>query len=327
MRMIKIYQTVKNSVVMLDEPSFDTWIEIISPTEEDIKGLEKLVEIDEDIIRSIRDYDEVPKMEKYDGYDFILLQTPKVTVDKDDEDDDDDDEVYYKYSIAPLGIIFRSNLIITISEGRNDVTHYLRTKLKNFPKNKIIDTSDIAQFVLKMLLFTSKIYLRDLKAINQKMRQVQRNLELKPKNEEIMHLMDLQKSIVYFNMALSSNQIVVEKIAKRKFFNSSEDNEDLLEDIMDENRQAISTVKIYSQIISSTSGTFTSIISNNLNVTLRFLTVLTIIIMIPTLVASVYGMNIKLPFQDLPYAFTIVIMISLALALSGAFWFYRKKLF
>lgn len=325
--MIKVYQTIKNNVVSLDEPSFDTWIDIISPTDEDIKSLEHLVEIDEDIIRSIRDYDEVPKMEKYDGYDFILLQTPKVTIDQEDEDENDDDEVYYKYSIAPLGIIFRSDLIITISEGRNDIVHYLRTKLKNFQKNKIVNTFNVAQFVLKLLLFTSKIYLRYLKAINQKMRQVQGNLEIKPKNEEIMHLMDLQKSIVYFNMSLQSNHIVLEKIAKRKFFNGNEDNEELIEDIMDENRQAISTVKIYGQIIASTSGTFTSIISNNLNVTLRFLTTLTIILMIPTLVASVYGMNVELPFQHLPYAFSIVVMISIVLSLFGALWFYRKKLF
>lgn len=325
--MIKVYQTIKNNVVSLDEPSFDTWIDIVSPTDEDVKALEHLVEIDEDIIRSIRDYDEVPKMEKYDGYDFILLQTPKVTIDQEDDDEDDDDEVYYKYSIAPLGIIFRSDLIITISEGRNDVVHYLRTKLKNFQKNKIVNTFNVAQFVLKLLLFTSKIYLRYLKAINQKMRQVQGNLEIKPKNEEIMHLMDLQKSIVYFNMSLQSNHIVLEKITKRKFFNSNEDNEELIEDIMDENRQAISTVKIYGQIIASTSGTFTSIISNNLNVTLRFLTALTIILMIPTLVASVYGMNVELPFQHLPYAFGIVVIISIVLSLFGALWFYRKKLF
>lgn len=325
--MIKVYQTIKSNVVSLEEPALDTWIDIISPTEEDIKSLERMVEIDEDIIRSIRDYDEVPKMEKYDGYDFILLQTPKVTIDQEDDEEDNDDEIYYKYSISPLGIIFRPDLIITLSEGRNDIIQYLRIKLKNFQKNKIINTFNVAQFVLKLLLFTSKIYLRYLKAINQKLRQVQRNLELAAKNEEIMHLMDLQKSIVYFNTSLQSNQIVIEKITKRKFFNSNEDNEELIEDILDENKQAISTVKIYGQIITSTSNTFTSVISNNLNVTLRFLTTLTIILMIPTLVASIYGMNVELPFMRSQHAFSIVITISIVLSLFGAFWFYRKKLF
>lgn len=326
--MIKVYQTIKSNVVSLDEPALDTWIDIISPTEDDIKALEQMVEIDEDILRSIHDYDEVPKMEKYDGYDFILLQTPKVTIDQeDDEENNDDDEIYYKYSVAPLGIIFKPDLIITLSEGKNDIVQYLRIKMKNFQKNRIVSTFNIAQFVLKLLLFTSKIYLRYLKAINQKLRQVQRNLELSAKNDEIMHLMDLQKSIVYFNTSLQSNQIVIEKIAKKKFFNSSEDNEELIEDILDENKQAISTVKIYGQIITSTSNTFTSVISNNLNATLRFLTTLTIILMIPTLVASVYGMNVDLPFQNNPHAFTIVVAISLVLSMLGALWFYRNKLF
>jgi magnesium transporter len=314
--------------VSLDEPALDAWIDIISPTEEDIKSLEQMVEIDEDILRSIHDYDEVPKMEKYDGYDFILLQTPKVTIDQEeDEETNDDDEIYYKYSVAPLGIIFKPDLIITLSEGKNDIVQYLRIKLKNFQKNRIVNTFNIPQFVLKLLLFTSKIYLRYLKAINQKLRQVQRNLELSAKNDEIMHLMDLQKSIVYFNTSLQSNQVVIEKIAKKKFFTGSEDNEELIEDILDENKQAISTVKIYGQIISSTSNTFTSVISNNLNATLRFLTTLTIILMIPTLVASVYGMNVDLPFQNSQHAFTIVVAISLVLSMLGAFWFYRKKLF
>jgi len=177
--MIKVYQTIKSNVVSLDEPALDAWIDIISPTEEDIKSLEQMVEIDEDILRSIHDYDEVPKMEKYDGYDFILLQTPKVTIDQEeDEETNDDDEIYYKYSVAPLGIIFKPDLIITLSEGKNDIVQYLRIKLKNFQKNRIVNTFNIPQFVLKLLLFTSKIYLRYLKAINQKLRQVQRNLEL-----------------------------------------------------------------------------------------------------------------------------------------------------
>ncbi len=322
--MLKVYQTIKGNVVNLDEPALHTWIDVTSPTEEDLEQLKSIAEIDEDILRSIRDFDEVPKAEKYDDYDFILIQTPKVTA---EENEDEEDETYHKYSVTPLGILYNANFLITISEGRNDIISYLKLKLKNFQKNKIIDTDDVPQCILKLLLFTSKMYLKYLKAINHKLRQTQKNLEELPENTEIMHLMDLQKSLVYFNTSLQSNHIVIEKLTKKKIFSGSEENEELIEDILDENKQAITTVKVYGQIISSTSGTFTSIISNNLNMTLRFLTSLTIILMIPTLVASVYGMNVELPFQQEQHAFSIVMIMSIILAICGAIWFYRKKLF
>lgn len=322
--MLKVYQTIKGSVINLDEPALHTWIDVTSPTDEELEQLKSIAEIDEDVLRSIRDFDEVPKVEKYDDYDFILIQTPKVTA---EENEDEEDETYHKYSVAPLGILYNANFLITISEGRNDIISYLKLKLKNFQKNKIVDTDDIPQFILKLLLFTSKMYLKYLKAINHKLRQTQKNLEELPENTEIMHLMDLQKSLVYFNTSLQSNHIVIEKLTKKKAFSGSEENEELIEDILDENKQAITTVKVYGQIISNTSGTFTSIISNNLNMTLRFLTSLTIILMIPTLVASIYGMNVELPFQQEKHAFSIVFVISIALSICGAIWFYRKKLF
>ncbi len=320
--MYKVYQTIKGTVATLDNPLIHSWIDVTSPTEDDIEELKVIADIDEDIIRSIRDLDEVPKVEKYDDYQFILIQTPKVT-----QEDEDEDEIYHKYSVSPLGIIFNSDYLITISDGKNDVISYLKLKLKNYEKNKIVDTNDIPQFILKLLLFTSKMYLKYLKAINHKLREAQKNLEDLPQNSEIMHLLDLQKSLVYFNTSLQSNQIVIEKLTKRKYFTNSEEDEELVEDILDENKQALSTVKVYGQIISNASATFASIISNNLNQTLRFLTSVTIILMIPTLVASVYGMNVDLPFQHVPHAFAIVVTISVVISLVGILWFYRKKFF
>lgn len=320
--MFKVYQTIKGTFATLENPAINTWIDVTSPTEDDLKELSTIVDIDEDIIRSIRDLDEVPKVEKYDDYQFILIQTPKAT-----QENEDEDEIYHKYSVSPLGIIFNSDYIITISDGKNDIISYLKLKLKNYEKNKIIDTNDKPQFILKLLLFTSKMYLKYLKAINYKLREAQKNLERLPQNSEIMHLLDLQKSLVYFNTSLQSNQIVIEKLTKRKYFTNSEEDEELVEDILDENKQALSTVKVYGQIISNASNTFASIISNNLNQTLRFLTSITIILMIPTLVASVYGMNVDLPLQNTPHAFAIVVAISLTISLGGILWFYRKKLF
>lgn len=320
--MYKIYKTFRGKILNPEKPSDFCWIDLNSPTEEDILELKSLVEIPEDVIASIKDVDEVPKLEKYDDFHFILFQTPRINTEEEEED-----SVSGDYSVAPLGVIYTSEYLITISDGRNDVMNYLRLKLKNYLKNKIINTEKIPQFILKLLLFTSKIYLRYLKVINQKIRLAQGHLEQTQSNTEIVHLMDLEKSLVYFSTSLHSNQIVIEKLSKRKIFTSEEENEELLEDILDENKQAIETAKVYGRIISNVSNTFASIISNNLNQTLKFLTSVTIILMIPTLIASIYGMNVELPFQQSPHAFNIVMVISVLFSLVGVVIFFRKKFF
>lgn len=320
--MLKIYKTSRDSIVYPKKPGPNTWIDLNSPTEEELDFLKPFIEIPEDVLSSIKDIDEVPKLEKIDGANFILIQTPRITSEEEQEE-----TVSGDYSITPLGIIYNADILITLSEGKNDVMNYLKNKLKNFEKNQLIDTSNIPQLILKILLFNSKIYLRYLKIINQKIRLVQNNLEQSPENEKIIHLMDLEKSLVYFGTSIHSNHVVLEKLGKRKFFTGTEDDEELFEDIFDENKQAIETVKIYGRIVSNVSNTFASIISNNLNRTMKFLTSVTLILMLPTLVASVYGMNVPLPFQESPHAFLIVMVFSIALSLSVIFFFLRKKLF
>lgn len=320
--MYKIYKTHRGKLINPEKISPFSWIDLNSPTDEEILELNPVVEIPEDIIFSIRDADEVPKVEKYDDFQFILIQTPRISTEEEEEDSLSGD-----YSVTPLGIIYTNDHLITLCEGKNDVLNYLKLKLKNFQKNKIINTENIPQFILKLLLFSSKVYLRYLKVINHKIRIAQANLEKSPKNEEIIHLMDLEKTLVYFSTSLHSNQIVIEKLAKRKFFTSTEDNEELVEDILDENKQAVATVRIYGQIISHISSGFSSVISNNLNETVKLLTSITIILMIPTLIASIYGMNVELPFQHFPQAFTIVMVFSIFLSLLGIAVFFRKKLF
>ncbi len=320
--MHKIYKTHKGKIFNPEKISDDCWIDINSPTEDEIFNIKSKINIPEEFLASIRDIDEVPKFEKEDNLNFILIQTPVMH-----EENGKDDEPEINFSIAPLGIIYTSNLILTISEGKNDVIEYLKLKLKNYTKNRIIHTDDIPQMILKLILFTEKLYLRYSKIINQKIRAAQSNLEQSPKNEEIINLMNLEKSLVYFSTSLHSNNVVFEKISKRKFFTSNEENEELVEDILDESKQAIETVKIYGKIINNISTTFASIISNNLNRTVKLLTSMTIILMIPTLVASVYGMNVALPFQSSSYAFWITVSISIGMASLVALILFRKNLF
>lgn len=315
--MYKIYKTSRGKLTYPSKPTPGCWIDINSPTPEDIQALKPYIDIEDEIITTIKDCDEVPKVEDYYDYQLILVQTPLNKIDFEEGE----------YETAPLGILYNDDYVVTITDGKNDVISYLKTKLKNINNNRIIHTEQRQQLILKLLLFSSKIYLHYLKIINRRIFKAQDEIEKSTHDQEMINLMDIGKSLAYFNHSLRSNSIVHEKIGKRKYFSSTEEDEELLEDIHDETKQAIETVKIYDRIVVDTSNNFSILMSNNLNKTVKTLTSITIILMLPTLVASVYGMNISLPFQNHIYAFPIVSGGILLCTVLGIIMFYRKKLF
>lgn len=315
--MYKIYKTVRGKMTNPKKPTPGCWIDMSAPTEEDLKELSPYFEIPEEVLISVRDMDEVPKIEEEDNFQFILIQTPlNKTASSIGE-----------YAVVPLGILYNRDYVITIADGKNDIMNYLRLKLKNYSKNKIINTSKKQQLIMKLILFSSKIYLRYLKVINASINSAQKDLEDTAQNEKITQLLDIGKSLAYFNRSLRSNRFVIEKLAKRRLFKSTEEDEELAEDALDETIQAIETVKIYERIVIDTANTFATIISNQVNRTVKTLTSITIILMIPTLVASIYGMNIALPYQDSPHAFFIVLGMLTVSSILGILFFYRSKLF
>lgn len=316
--MYRIYKTVRGRLTNPKNPSRDCWIDINSPTENDIEALAPYFQIPEEVLVSIRDVDEVPKLEVVDDFNFILIQTPLSKLESDEGE----------FNVTPLGILYNDDYVITISEGKNDVVAYLKTKLKNYHRNKIIDTSEKHRLILKLILFSSKIYLKYLKIIYQRIFTAQSEIEKAYQDQELINLIDISKSLAYFNRSLRSNHIVVaDKLGKRKMFKSTEEDQELFDDVIDETRQAIETVKIYDRIAVDTANNMATIISNRLNQTVKTLTSVTIILMLPTLVASIYGMNINLPFQNHDSAFLIVAGFTLFLSLIGIMLFYRKKLF
>lgn len=314
--MYKFYKIHNNKVKLLLKPEKGCWIDIISPDHEEIRELSRYVDIDEEIIQSVSDLEEVPKLEEVNGWQFLLLQTPS-----------GDSETSHEFSVSPLGIMFGGDYLITISYGQNEVLAYLRSKLKNIARNSLVSTQRQPQMILKLMLFTSKLYLRYLKQINKKINVAQDKVEKSLKSKDIVNLMDLGKSLTYFSGYLQSNQLAYLKIGRMSRFKSNEDDRELLEDVIDENLQAQETVKIYSQIVQSTIGSYANLISNNLNENVKFLTSFTIILMMPTLIASIYGMNIVLPFQDHPLAFLIVTILAIIFTILLIAVFFRKKLF
>jgi magnesium transporter len=317
--MYKIYKTARGKLSNPEKPVPNSWIDITSPSQEELDELKPYFEIPEEVMVSVRDREEVPKMEEVDDFQFILIQTPYQPETEDTQEGE--------YLVRPLGIIYNRDYVITITDGPNEVVNYLKMKLKNYSNNRIIDTLKPQRLILKLILFSAKIYLRSLKKINHGIQLAQEEMGKSFDNRDIIKLMDTEKSLTYFNRSLHSNHVIIEKLSKRKFFNQEELDQELVQDVVDENKQALETGKIYENIVTNTANTFSTIISNSVNQNVKFLTSLTIILMLPTLIASVYGMNIALPLQNSPFAFEYVMSISLFLVVGGIIWFYRKKLF
>ncbi len=295
------------------------WVNLISPTEEDIAALAPLVKIPEEVIADVRDINEVPKLDKLDGMFYLLAQTPLSTPPK------DKDELEIKYSVTPLAILLTPQCIVTVSSKKNDVISYLETKIKNVTNNHIVNTQHQPQFVTKILLLTAKMYLRYLRDLYNRLQIPLTERRLKELDKETIDLLSTERSLVYFNGALSSNYIVLEKLARRRGFMEVEEERELLDDTLDEMRQALEMVKVYGHIAEDTRDALSSLISNNLTRTVNWLTRLTLILMLPTLVGTFYGMNVPLPFANSLHAFSIVVGISLLISVVGALWIRSKE--
>ncbi len=288
------------------------WIHMESPSPEEIKAVVEAYDLPDDFITDLQDSDENARMEHDDGAMLIIIRVP----------------LYYKhrsasvpFTTAPLGIIVIPNKIITVCFYENEVlTQYLDGKHKPF---NITQQS----FILHISLRTAIYFLKFLKEINRRTTQIENELHQSMRNKELIRLLRMEKSLVFFNTSLKSNEIILERMQRSRWLQNEPDAEDLIDDVIIENKQAIEMANIYSSILSGMMDAFASIISNNLNVVMKFLTSITIILALPTLIASVYGMNVDLPFQHNPYAFIIVMGFSFVLSIVIVFVFIRKKYF
>ena len=192
-------------------------------------------------------------------------------------------------------------------------------------KSKRFDFST-TQFIFRLLLSSARLYLSYLNEISKKMYSIESALEKSQKNEVILQLLELQKALVYFNTSLKGNDILVERMTRDRILLKSKEDRELVAKLLDEQRQGLELTSIYSNILSNTLDAFASIISNNLNIVMKVLARITLMLMFPTLVASVYGMNVPLPFQHSPHAFAIVMSISLAFSAGGAYFLWRRKM-
>lgn len=311
--MIVTYETVNGVLRVSDQlVCQNSWVYVTSPTQNEIEQLITEFDLPKDFIEDPLDEDESPRVEREDNNTLIIIQTPYY----------DEDDEYIKYKTIPLGIILTHGSLITVSSRTDDV-------LQNFVKGRVkhISCHKRNRLTLQILSRTASIYLLYLKRISRMVTQIEERLEKSMKNDELQNFLDLQKSLVYFATSLKANEAVMERLSRSGLLTKFEDDRDYLDDLIIENKQAIEMTAIHGNILKSTMEAFDSMISNNLNKVMKFLTSVSIILMIPTLIASMYGMNVKLPFADNPHAFAITMGASTILTLLGIMVFIKRKWF
>ena len=314
--MLKIYNTglETNKIEEIKEFKKGSWISLVNPSEIEIKKVCENVNIQEDFIRDSLDFEEKARIdnEEDDGTTLFVVDVP--IIEKNEEND--------VYTTMPLGmIVVRDDFFITVSLRKNKV-------IEDFEKRKIknIQTYKKSKLIFQILYLNSSYFLSYLKQINKETEIAEYILKNSMRNKELLKLLSLEKSLVYFTTSLKSNELVMEKTMRGKIIKLYEDDEDILEDAITENRQAIEMAKIYSDILNGTMDAYASIISNNLNGVMKFLTSITIVLAIPTMISSFWGMNVNLPFQNNKFGFLIMLGVSIVLTLLVTWWLKRKDM-
>ncbi len=312
--MIEIYRKEGNRIKKFEHLAPNSWINMSDPTGDEIDYISDTLDIPRDFITDPLDPDERSRIEIEDGIKLVIIRLPKKN---------EDTSKFIPYITFPVGIILTSEYIITVCREREALMDLLSHR---------VETQDFTPEKRKHHIFTIfrktvTFYLRYLKEINHLVKSAEVLFNEAQKNEEILRLLNMEKSLVYFETSLKSNELVIEKLLRNNVIQLTEEDRDEMEDIMIDNKQAIEMSTIYSSIVRDMMDAFSSVIGNNLNFVMKFLTSITIILMIPTLVTSFYGMNIPLPFQHHPYSLLIVSLISLILTIIGIIIFAKRKLF
>lgn len=310
--MIQYFNIVDHRTVATDKPGSGTWVNVLPPLkQEEFSELSEALEIPLDFLKDSLDIDERSRYEAEDGVKLIVIKTPT--------ENNSFNESDAFYITIPICILLTKEQIVTVNSFENEAIK----KFLNSFQNRHPDKQNM--MVLKIFEKIINTYQNHLKEINLRRNALEQKLYAANRNEELFQLMRIQKSLVYFVTALRSNELLLMKLARTDFLQLSDDEKDFLDDLVVETSQALETANTYTTILISTLDTFASIISNNQNVVLKRLTTITLFLSIPVLIASIYGMNVPLPFQQSPYAFWVPISISLVILAIVAFKFIKRK--
>lgn len=316
--MLTIY---KSNYTTINELTMDTiekgsWINLLNPTPEEIHLVAAIANVQSDFLKAALDEEERSRTEIEDDALLIITNIPMMRgVDN--------------YDTLPLGIILTPEYIITVCLEQNEVLSDF-----NLANARFFSTFKKTRFLFQILYKSATLYLKYVKQINRRTDEIERYLRKSAKNQDIFELLDLQKAFTYFTASLRSNGIVLEKLLRLRsnkqlqhLITIYEEDEDLLEDVIIENKQAIEMVEMYSNILNGMLDTFASIISNNLNMIMKFLTSVTILLAIPTMISSFFGMNVDIPWGNNSQGFINIAILAILATCITAFGLYKKRFF
>jgi magnesium transporter len=308
--MIKFYKSVNDELAATETFEDGVWVYMINPTEDEIALATGVTGIDAEFIRPALDEEERPRIENDNGQTLILVDIPTV----------ENDGSTNVFSTIPLGIVFTKETIVTVCLKETPIlSDFISKRVKSFY------TYFKSRFILQILFKSATFYLTYLRSIEKISNKIEHDLQKSMKNKELAQLYKLEKSLVYFSTSLKSNESVLEKMLKLEAIKKFEEDQDLLEDVIIENKQAVEMTNIYSSILSNTMDAFSSIISNNLNYVMKTLTVITIALSVPTAISGFFGMNVPNFLENNPAGFVGIFIGSVVLAALIAFLLLRRR--
>jgi magnesium transporter len=315
--MMQIYRTRKDIeptfIEVLDAVSGDCWVRLTAPTELELSHVAETCHLPLHFLKAALDEEERPRIDAEDGVVLIVLDVPMIT----------DNEGIRTLTTIPLGIIIADTLVVTVGNIQSPILDdFIAGKVRHF------HTAKKTRFIFQIFYRNASSYLNHLRQIEKSISRIEVELHRSMKNEELFQMMELEKSLIYFSTSLKSNEAVLERILRTKPLKMYDDDAEFLEDVIIENKQAMEMSQIYLHILNGMTGAFATIISNNLNIVMKFLASITIIIAIPTMIASFYGMNVvDIPISKTPLAFEIIFGISFMTSVLLGLFMWRKKFF
>ena len=312
--MIQYFKNTNQQTVEIDKPESGVWVNVLPPLkQEEFSELSNSLDIPIDFLTDSLDIDERSRYEEEDNVKLIVIKTPT------ENNSFNESDAYY--ITIPICIILTHNQIVTVNSFENTAIK----KFLNTFQNRDSDKRNM--IVLKVFEKIVQNFLEHLKEINQRRNILEQKLYDASKNEHLLQLMRIQKSFTYFVTALRSNELLFIKLERTNFLGLNEDEKEFLGDLIVDNSQALEMANIYANMLTSTLDAFASIIANNQNQVLKRLAVITIVLTFPILIASLFGMNVPSGFEHSPYAFYIVVFVSLIISLTIGWLFFRRKIF
>ena len=310
--MKRIYLTVDDHLKEINTLEKGCWVHLQNPTREEIDGLNARFALDPTYLQAALDEEESARIERDGDQTLIIVDIPYVEAEGNG----------FSYTTIPMGIIMVDEVIITVSTRESTIiTDFTEERIRGFW------TFKRTRFILQLLHRNASRFLTYLKQIDKASGFVQKRLEADMRNQELLQMMKLEKSLVYFSTSLKGNEMVMERMLRMDMLRKYPDDSDLLEDVIIENKQAMEMCAIYRDIMSGNMDAYASIISNSLNIVMKILTSVTVIMAIPTLVASLWGMNVGVPFQQNPFGFWLVMGIALIVSAAAFVILWKKKMF